>query len=570
MADEVIFSNDFDDGKINEWQEVRNQQWHNPEKPCFNGGNPTNWEIDKGKLGITINGSPCTTEIIPQNLDLSEINNYEFEFDWQFLESTHMDRNILIKWQDESNWYGLHIMDNKLLLQKIINGQLESLYDNWGYFEFEADQEYHFKIIVANNLITVWINDNQIFQTLDRSPYLTGFKTLGLQASTGDIFRSISFFDNLIVRSLDILGEKRLGVPLYKQHDPEWKRDEYDHAKEWAKKYTLQRWGCALTSATMILNFHGIDQLPSGRQLNPSKLNQWLKNQPDGFIGEGLLNWLAISRLSQLMNEELDTPVLEYRWLDGNLLTAISEIENDKPVILQTPGHFFVADGYRADKLDLFIKDPAYSYDLFSQHQTEIESIRSFTPSQTDLSYILIVHDPEADVTLINESGLIPTELKIYSEYIQDPVDQTQTKIKIIQSFAKPESGKYLLKIIGDGRETNEIEIFSYDVDGNVIDLSQEILKTQLFTLNFEKDKDSQLIEITNQFTLFREKIKTLYKSGEITTKYAYLKLDQLATYAEENEDNQERYKKLIINSAYKLEGYLPYLVVIRNLAPSS
>jgi len=571
-ASEILFKDNFNANNLNNWKVVRSSQHHHPQEPCFDGGYPAEWKIKDGRLGITINGNPCTTEIIPQNLNLTTINNYEFEFEWYFPISTHMDRNVLIKWQDENNWYGLHIVDDKLFLQKVINGQLASLYNNWGYFQFRADHSYNFKISLINDLITVWVDDHQVLQILDRPPFLTDYKTLGFQAGCGDIFRSASYFDNLIVRSLEQIGEKKLNVPLYKQYDPEWKNQEYDHASEWSKNDTVSRWGCALTSATMILDYYGINQLPSSQQLDPAKLNFWLKSQSDGFIGEGLVNWLAIARLTQIMSAVLNTPILEYQWLEGKIESAINEINQNKPVILQLPGHFLVASGYNTQQTDLFIKDPAYNHSLFSQHGTDLLSVRSFTPSHTDLSYLLIVHDPEIKVALIDESGQIPAELKIYPEYLYDSGDESrnQTKIKIIQSLAKPPENKYLLKIESSEEENKKVEIYAYDVKGEVTILTQKVSETKLFDLSFNSTGEHQLTEITNKFTLLRDLLKTLYKSGEITTKYAYLKLDQLATYAEEDEKNQSRYQNFIIKTAQELKKFIPYSTVIRSLAPSN
>jgi hypothetical protein len=568
QASEILFRDDFSKNSLNEWAVVRNSQHHHPEKTCFNNGFPAQWEIVDEKLGIDINGIACITEIIPQNLDLSKINNYEFEFEWYFPISTHMDRNILIKWHDKNNWYGLHVLDNKILVQKVIDGQVESLYNNWGYYSFEADQSYDFKISVINDLITVLINDQLILETLDRPPFLTGSMTPGFQASSGNIFHSSSFFDNLIVKSLDKIGEKKLSVPLYKQSDPKWKNHEYDQANKWSSYPTIGRWGCALTSITMILDYYDIDLLPADKKLNPASLNAWLKKQPDGFIGEGLINWLAVTRLTRIMGDILDTPILEYGWLDGDVKNAIDEISLDQPVVLQLPGHFLVASGYDVSQTDLFIKDPAYNRNLLSQHPTELMSVRSFKPSQTDLSYLLIVHDPETKVDLIDESDQLPAELKIYSEYIQSSADDEQTKIKIIQSLAKPANGKYLLKT--NNEENGKIEIYTYDVDGEVTTLSQETMGTKLFKLNYDAQDKSELTEITNKFTLLRELLRTLYESQEITTKYAYLKLDQLAVYAEKDEMNQDRYQKLIIKTAQELEEFIPYSTVSLSLAPSS
>ena len=568
QASQVLMTDNFDDGDFSDWTVMRNSQHHHPQEPCFDGGEPAVWKIAEGRLGITINGSPCTTEIVPHNLDLAEVDDYEFEFEWSFPVSTHMDRNVLIKWQDAENWYGLHIVDDKLIIQKVIAGQLASVYNNWGYYQFAADQSYQFKISVVNDLITIGVDDQQIIQVIDRPPFINGYQTIGLQASSGSIFKSSSWFDNLVVTSLDQVGQKKLGVPLYKQHDSSWKNVEYDRAQEWAETITIARWGCALTSATMILDYYHIEQLPTGKKLDPAKLNAWLKNEPDGFIGEGLVNWLAISRLTRMMSDELETPVLEYQWLGKEIEQAITKIDQDQPVILQLPGHFLVADGYNALQTDLFIKDPAYNYQLLSQHQTELSSVRSFKPSQTDLSYLLIVHDPETKVTLIDESGHLPAELKIYSEYIDDFESEEQTKISIIQSLAKPAQGNYLLKIAND--ENRKVEIYTYNTEGEVTVLTQEIMGTKLFNLNFDPHEISELIEITNQFTLLRDLLKTLYEAREITTKYAYLKLDQLAAYAEQDEENQERYRKLIIKTAEELKEFVPYLTVIRTLAPSS
>jgi len=572
QANEVLLRDDFEINNLDNWTVVRNKQYHHPEKPCFFNGVPAQWEIIDGKIGININSSPCTTEIIPKNSDLAEINDYQFEFEWYFPISTHMDRNVLIKWQDPDNWYGIHIFNNKLWLQKVINGQSKSLYNNWGYYDFEPDQSYSFKISVINDLITVWINDQQVLETLDRPPFLENYITIGFQAGSGDIFHSSSFFDNLIVKSLDQIGEKKLNVPFYKQHDPEWKNREYDHANQWSTTPTIARWGCALTSVTMILDYYNINLIPLNLKLSPTTLNFWLKNQPDGFIGEGLINWLAVTRLTQIMSDQLDTPILEYQRLEGEIENAINDIDQNQPVILQLPGHFLVANGYNTLQTDLFIKDPAYNYSLLSQHQNDLLSVRSFKPSHTDLSYLLVVHDLETEVTLINKSDSIPTKLNIYSEYIHDYSDTSteQTKIKIIQSLAKPTNGEYLLKIKNKIDENKKVEIYAYDTKGKVTILTQEVMGTKLFSLDYSSNENSELTEITNKFTLLRDLLRTLYESGEITTKYAYLKLDQLASFAENDESNQDRYQKLIIKTAQKLKEFIPYSTVIISLAPSS
>src|SRR5688572_30899130 len=58
--------------------------------------------------------------------------------------------------------------------------------------------------------------------------------------------------------------------------------------------------------------------LPNNAELSPASLNDWLNAQPDGYLGEGAINWLAVSRLTQQMAKTLRTPKLEYRKLAGD------------------------------------------------------------------------------------------------------------------------------------------------------------------------------------------------------------------------------------------------------------
>lgn len=558
QAQEVLFSDNFDSGDLNSWLVVRNAQQHHPEKPCYNSGEPAAWEIIDGQLGIDINSIACTTEIIPQDFNLTDVKNYEFEFDWNFSTSTHMDRNVLIKWQNKDNWYGLHIVDDKLIIQKVIAGRSALLDNEWGKYQFEADQTYHFKITIFEDLINVWIDDEQVITSQDRSPFITGFKTLGLQASSGSIFQSSSWFDNIVVNSLDESGGKKLNVSLYKQNDLQWKNDEYDSAEDWGNKSGIGNWGCALTSAVMVLDYYKIDQLPSGEKLTPASLNDWLNSQNDGYIGEGLINWMAITRLTDIMSESLETPVLEYQRFSGNLETAIAEIDKDQPVVLQIPGHFLVADGYNKEQTDLFIKDPAYKYSSFSEHEADLLSVRSFKPSYTDLSYILIVYDPELEVTLIDESQQVPLNLQMYTEYLEDDLSQETTPVKTIQSLGKPAPSNYLISVKNNSGLSKMIEVYAYDAKGQVSLLSQEVIGTKLFELEFSKTEVNRLTEITNQFTLFRELLRELYITKDITTKYAYLKLDELASYAEASHQSQIRYQLLISKTIHELREFLP------------
>jgi hypothetical protein len=391
---QTVFSDNFDDGDISNWTVVRNARLYEKTEPCMNGGVPAAWHVKNGRAGIEIDSPPCETEIVPSNFQLGD-KGYTYEVDWFMAETMEMDRNLLFLWQDPKNWYDIKIYGNSVLIQKVINGQSMELENDYMPYPFEANKSYHFKITMSeNHLITVEINGKVLMTSRDYAPYIEGYRTAGLQASVGANRRSVNYFDNWQVTNHGVTPTPSptpvpISMPHFKQTDPNWASQIYDHATKWSSNPTISRWGCALSSAAMILRYHGINQLPGGIELNPRTLNTWLQTQPDGYIGEGLVNWVALGRLTQQMSSVLGTPKLEYTRINTNLIAAaVSELEALKPVILQIPGHFLVGSGVTSDKQDLQIKDPAYAHTLLSQHSQPLQSVRAFQPSHTDLSYI--------------------------------------------------------------------------------------------------------------------------------------------------------------------------------------
>jgi hypothetical protein len=250
-----------------------------------------------------------------------------------------------------------------------------------------------------------------------------------------------------------------LNVLDLKQYDSRWKSLIYDNAINWSSTPTIERWGCALTSASMVLNYYGFNALPD-------KLNTWLKNQPDGYLSNGLLNWLAISRYSKLFSSHT-LPTLEFKRLGNIPSLLINELTNNRPSILEVPGHFVVA--YSQTPTSFGINDPGYSNrpTLLSYSDT-FKSIRSFTPSHTDLSYILLTIDQIFNLTVLDSKG---NEINV-NTYIDDPlvddVDNLGTSgnpLKIFE-FPKPANGEYTIIIQGNGEYT--LTSYLYDKNGNV------------------------------------------------------------------------------------------------------
>ena len=114
------------------------------------------------------------------------------------------------------------------------------------------------------------------------------------------------YIDYLMVES--VWGE--LIFPYYSQLDPLWASDEYDSASSWAEEdqYGIGRWGCALTSAAMVFAHHEVNSPIDGLESTPKVLNEWLRAQPDGYVRNGLVNWIALTRYVREAEEAGHSP----------------------------------------------------------------------------------------------------------------------------------------------------------------------------------------------------------------------------------------------------------------------
>jgi len=376
----------------------------------------------------------------------------------------------------------------------------------------------------------------------DHAPFFTAAapKTFALRGNVGAVSRSVTIFDDVEVSaeltSADLLSLK---MPLFKQTDPLWKNEEYDHATEWSDRPTIQRWGCAMTSMAMILRFYNINYLPTGELITPSTLNAWLKTQPDGYFG-GVINWLAVTRLTRLINAKYNTPKLEFTGYAGrseqNIAFAQQDLELNRPSILGIPGHFFVVDGKNNKTGELTIKDPAYQFSLLSQHHEPIISVRRFTPSYTDLGYLAFSVPAGATFTLQNNAGQdIPVQE--VSEYITDPTEENGAQsphIRVLM-FAKPATGDYQVHLSQSESKPYQLKIFSYDKAGNVEtqDKSGTVgPEGETIAVHYEK-KDHTVQQTPSSWALFRQLLRKLYRLRLIRHSIVMFYLDYLAEIAD-------------------------------------
>ncbi len=552
-AKTMVFTETFDNPHVfDQWHEVRNRQWQYPLRVCTNLSQPAHWEIIDGTAQIVIDSKPCVMEIVPNNFSIATLENYLFAIDVTFLESINMDRNLLFIWVDENNWYDIKITNNEVRVQKVIDGQEHELANSISTYPFEVNQQYHAEISFANHQIRLTIDGHTVLFVTDTTPYLAAETlTVGLEAGVGSLRRSVTRFDNLVAYLLD---ESDLipTVPHLKQNDPDWGELEYDHAHEWSNKLTIHNWGCALTSLVMIMQYHGITRMSDGTALTPANLNDWLKLQPDGYVGEGLVNFLATTRLTKQLSRVYGTPALEYgrfNWNTVNQLTpAISEIANHRPVMVQIPGHFMVADGVSANQNDLTIKDPAYSYSLLSQHQVNPLSFRTFLPSHTDLSYLFLVYDPAVQVSIVGPAEEVAIEIDEHiSAFSTDGATESTGGFKTL-SIAKPITGQYQLTVQSVTNDKLEFATYSYDQDGEVTThlitkRNQGLVQTYL--LDYHSSLPSSIYRISS-FTQFRLLLEKAWYDQKFKNPLVWWWLDDSTNIAISNPTETAYYKRYL------------------------
>ncbi|CAN5118320.1 hypothetical protein BH09PAT1_BH09PAT1_5930 [soil metagenome] len=269
------------------------------------------------------------------------------------------------------------------------------------------------------------------------------------------------------------LDSINLNVPVVKQTDPIWTDDIYDHASLWSpKRPSIGTWGCALTSASMVLNYHGLFKLPDSAVITPGTLNTWLKSQKDGYVRNGEVNWLAISRLSKLAkqsgyNENFHFDALEFNRLGSNSKDQMTnDLTDGIPDILEVPGHFVVARG--KDSNSIYINDPYYNrLTLNDGYNNQYISLDRFVPSNTDLSNLFIVGDDNLLFNLNNNLALSVCDIFTQTP-IQDPTVSNKFNDSPLSEllYQKPPTGDYRLEIQGKNNSIYKLDTYEYDSNG--------------------------------------------------------------------------------------------------------
>ena len=411
-ASTTLFSDNFNDNDISDWKVARNVQWGNLLEPCLlDFSKPATWVVDNGRVGIKISSYPCVTELVPANFKLPNETDYSYSFDMEFSNTISADRNVIFRYKDSSNWYDLKFYDFQIYFQKVVENNAST---QLTFFLFQANRTYNFKIdYYHNDKFLVFIDGVKIWEVKDFPPFISD-STIGLQASVGSNPLSEVWFDNILVTSIDS-PNRILSVPYFSQNDLPWEPTEYDSAQSLGfLDPTMNRWGCAVTSAAMVLNYHQMMQFADNTPIDPGSLNDWLKKNKGYLKGVGsdgpysYLSWPAISRLTKELFDAGKAPYkLEHKraYPSSTSATLINDdlIIRKIPDILQvknasTSGHFVVAKGIVGNTYSL--NDPEWNVPTLTSFSNTYYQIDRYVMSSTDLSYIVVVSNPNVEVLI--------------------------------------------------------------------------------------------------------------------------------------------------------------------------
>jgi hypothetical protein len=275
------------------------------------------------------------------------------------------------------------------------------------------------------------------------------------------------------------------GVSLFKQFSLPWGPTTYDGYPVGDTTDTIKKWGCALTSSVMVINYHAFAQ-GSNFRTDPGILNTWLsQRQNHGYVGLGAVNWYAVAQYARQNGVQLfyqNSPASNDFVVDNYLCT-------NNPVILRVTGpngaHFVVATGQTtvAGNSTFLINDPGYDNATLQAYPSGYSSLRTYSSSAVAPSALvvsahspveLLVTDPNGlrtgfDSSTVSTLTLIPSSTYLIESIGDDenPTGGATTpEVKSVE-ISTPLSGQYLVQVIGTGSGDFSIDFLAYDSNAN-------------------------------------------------------------------------------------------------------
>lgn len=352
-----------------------------------------------------------------------------------------------------------------------------------------------------------------------------------------------------------------LNVPYFSQNILPWGPSEYDHSQSLGfSNITMDRWGCAVTSAVMVLNYHGMSEFSNNTPLNPGTLNDWLKTH-NGYLtggsGKGsysYLSWPAISKLTKdLFNAGKSNIKLMHKraYPGANTTTLLNDDLNIRkfPDILyvtnaSTSGHFVVAKGVLGNTYS--INDPEWNVPNLSSFNNNYMQVDRYVPSNTNLSYIVFVVNPRVEILVmdslgrrtgryindgqIEEFNQIPDATYIFQNPISNDLEDMGTGVNEFL-LPEPSDGNYTTIISSAENESYTLNVSSFESDGsNIVHTFEGIVSPNTddtLNLNYSQTQVSDADKaVTFQSTL--DDIQQLEDISQITDKKLADKLIKL------------------------------------------
>lgn len=528
-------------------------------------GPPEYWTITESKI---TGWSPFSFEkyyLVTKPDKIPELVDFRFQFRLHPVQG--VDHNFVWNFQDTGNYYQAHFSETGMEVSRFRNGQ-QVLSSQVPWLILQGPQTYAISLTQQDDLLTLRVDSQIVWNFQDPTHDEKSRGAVGFKMAAGTVVPVESQWTEI---RIDDYAVKMIPVQLLKQNDGPWAGLEYDSASEWSSNPTISRWGCALTSLVMILHYHQLVSFPDGRTVTPATLNEWLISQPDGYVGEGLVNWFAAMRLVREMSEWYAStgkvrPKLEFSYQGPANWQAVAEeeIRLNRPPIVNVPGHFAALYGFDVREGEFYIRDPFYSYTKTSDHSAVL-SLRLFRPSQTDLSEIVVVHKPGAVVEILDEAGASVAET--WLEYIEAEGESSEPwQFTVV---FKPENGVYDVQVNGEVAEGAEgaegVTLFAYDEEANMVSFPL----TGDASLVYSKTGESELVPLeeppeepseelpeeelpeepveeppTEDFSWqeFMDAVMAEYEQENLTERQAY-RLVSVATWAlQSEEDTWPRY----------------------------
>lgn len=496
---------------LEQWHVQENSQFDDTTIPCLERDGPSQWEERENGLGISIDQSlPCHTVITPKDPSYRGLRKFSLEFTMQIDENAH-DHNILVLWKDRNNYIDFHLYGKNIEYSKILEGKpvFSSVYaaGNW----FQKNHHYKVEHDASLGITQLWQDGRNIF-TVTEPTDIPSIEDawIGLRASVGEARSSDVTFKNFTATNTGITTT--LTTPHILQNDPNWGKQTYDHAHTWSPgNPTLSRWGCALTSAVMVLHNYNIKHFTDGTTLNPGTLNSWLLSQQDGYFGEGHLNWRAITRLVAQLAPHYGTTKLEFSYVSPtNKLEWLREtLHKNMPVVLDMGGHFVTAYSAGPGDNDFRIHDPLFPITTLKKYHSTFLSARLFTPSQTDLSAVTIIAPNDISLTFTTESGSEVAVTRVPLPPLSDPLNNSKRTATLqLYDIAKPPDENIVITARSTQPDQSIIEMYTYTIDGES--------KTSKISVPFTSPEGSSLL-LSGNNTDTRQVIPQYVLSQEVT-----------------------------------------------------